>query len=322
MLYQLQGAEDQMSTFEDAAGMRSGYTDQDGAFTVIGIPKKATNVMAEATTGRSNAIEIAAGEDDPPAVTLQLRGFGSIVGKVTVKGQPATGVAITDTPKAGGAQIQIVQSDDTGGFTMHEGRRRHARALGDAARRHGRVDQVDEHDRHVTAGAGDHRHARHPGRHDHARPSTIKPLAGAKVDAAQMFLFNGAVAMTNAKDIQTAFLNGGVTGMKFWIGADARGVRRARPRRLQRVQRPDHRQHVGLDVPAAPPGERGSAEGLLQAGDARCVARQADARAELPAMVDLPASEKLATKNSRPVSRAAAVRRLVCLSRRTPDRAS
>ena len=60
------------------------------------------------------------GDDDPPPVTLQLRGFGTIVGKVTVKGQPATSVAITDTPKSGGAQIQIVQADETGSFTVQK----------------------------------------------------------------------------------------------------------------------------------------------------------------------------------------------------------
>jgi len=215
MLYQLQGAEDQMSTFEDAAGTRSGYTDQDGQFTVIGIPRKATNAMAEATAGRSDAVEIVAGEDDPPAVTLQLRGFGTIVGKVTVKGQPATGVAITDTPKSGGAQIQIVQCDDTGGFTVQKA----AEGLHvvSAMQQGGMGASFKSTSTNVTVTAG----AATTVTLDIpigtiALTVTIKPLAGAKVDAAQIFLFKGAVAMTNAKDIQTAFLNGGVTGMKFW----------------------------------------------------------------------------------------------------------
>ncbi|MEO6772631.1 MAG: carboxypeptidase regulatory-like domain-containing protein [Kofleriaceae bacterium] len=214
MLYQFQGAEDQMSTFEDAAGTRSGYTDQDGAFTVIGIPTKQTNAMAEATTGRSDAVEVAAGDDDPPAVTLTLRGFGTIVGKVTVKGQPATGVAITDTPKTGGAQIQIVQADDTGAFTVQKAAEG-VHVL--SAMQQGGIASFKSTSTTVTVTTG----AATTVTIDIpvgtvALTVSIKPQAGAKVDAAQIFLFKGAVAMTKAKDVQSGFLGGGVSGMKFW----------------------------------------------------------------------------------------------------------
>jgi uncharacterized GH25 family protein len=213
MLMQFQGAEDQAATFEDAAGTRSGYTDQDGAFTVIGIPKKQTNAMAEATTGRSDAIEIAAGDDDPPAVTLQLRGFGTIVGKVTVKGQPATGVAITDTPKSGGAQIQIVQADDTGSFTVQKAAE--GPHVLSAMQQGGMSFKATSANVTVTAGAATTVTIDIPVG-TIALTVTIKPQAGAKVDAAQIFLFKGAVAITNAKDVQNGFLSGGVAGMKFW----------------------------------------------------------------------------------------------------------
>ena len=42
-------------------------------------------------------LEVPAGADDPPPITLTLKGYGTIIGKVTLKGQPATGVTITAT---------------------------------------------------------------------------------------------------------------------------------------------------------------------------------------------------------------------------------
>jgi hypothetical protein len=169
--------------------------------------------MAEATTGRSDAIEIAAGDDDPPAVTLQLRGFGTIVGKVTVKGQPATGVAITDTPKSGGAQIQIVQADDTGSFTVQKAAE--GPHVLSAMQQGGMSFKATSANVTVTAGAATTVTIDIPVG-TIALTVTIKPQAGAKVDAAQIFLFKGAVAITNAKDVQNGFLSGGVAGMKFW----------------------------------------------------------------------------------------------------------
>ncbi|HEY5947681.1 MAG TPA: carboxypeptidase regulatory-like domain-containing protein, partial [Kofleriaceae bacterium] len=100
MLFSMQGAEDQMENFEQMSGARTDVTDQDGRFTLIGIAKKATNVIADhPSRGRSSALEIAAGTDDPPPITLTLKGYGTIVGKVTSKGEPVGGASITDTPK-------------------------------------------------------------------------------------------------------------------------------------------------------------------------------------------------------------------------------
>ena len=218
MLYQFQGAEDQMSTFEDASNTRSAYTDQSGNFVVVGISTKHGNAMAEAEAGRSDAIEVAEGDQDPPAIALKLHGFGSITGKVTTKGKPATSVAITDTPKAGGAQIQIVQCDETGGFTI--GKATEGVHVISAMQQGGMGTSFKSVSTTVTVTAG--------------KPSTvaldipvgtvtlsvaIKPAAGATLNAAQIFLMRGAVTMTNAKQLQDAFLGGTVTGMKFWFGS-------------------------------------------------------------------------------------------------------
>src|SRR5690606_36964509 len=58
-LYSLQGAEDQMEQLEEMAGMKSGMTDQDGRFVLVGIAKKETSIIADhPARGRSNAIAI------------------------------------------------------------------------------------------------------------------------------------------------------------------------------------------------------------------------------------------------------------------------
>jgi hypothetical protein len=47
---------------------------------------------------------------------------------------------------------------------------------------------------------------------------TIKALPNHKVDAAQVFLFNGMVAMTTGKQLTDTMFSGGAQGMKLWLG--------------------------------------------------------------------------------------------------------
>ncbi len=218
MLFQVQGAEDQMSTFEDASNTRSAYTDQGGNFVVVGIAAQHGNAMAEADAGRSDAIEIPPGDQDPPAIALRLHGFGSISGKITIKGQPATSVTITDTPKTGGTQVQIAQSDDTGGFIIAKATE--GVHVVSAMQQGGMGTSFKSASTTVTVTAGK------PTMVTLDIPSgtitltvAIKPAAGATLNAAQIFLMRGAVTMTNAKQLQDSFLAGNVTGMKFWFGS-------------------------------------------------------------------------------------------------------
>ena len=218
MLFQIQGAEDQMDNIDQIAGARVTTTDQDGAFTLIGIPKKQTSVMAsDPDRGSSNAVEIAAGDADPPPVTLALHGFGSIAGKVTLKGQPVGGVTITDTPKDGGAQMQIARTDETGAFVLakevegtHTLSAMQQNAIGSFKSTSTTVA--------VTAGVASTITIDIPVG-TVALTVQIRALPGNEVDAAQVFLFHGAVALTSAKDVTQAFLSGGVVGMKVWFGA-------------------------------------------------------------------------------------------------------
>lgn len=220
MLFSMQGAEDQMETWEEMYGMRTGVTDQDGRFTLIGIAKKATNVLAEhPTRGRSDAGAIPPGTEDPPPITLTLRGFGTITGKVTSKGQPVGGASVTDTPKGGGAQVRMVQTAPDGTFTLtkisegtHVVSAMQQSGFGMSLKSTSTTVQVragKETTVNIDIPVG-----------SLALTVQVKPQAGAKVDSAQVFLFRGVVAVANAKQLTDGFLAGGVQGMKFWFGAD------------------------------------------------------------------------------------------------------
>ena len=217
MLIQLQGAQEQMDNFEQASGARVAVSDQDGAFKLVGIPKKQTNVMADhPDLGRSNALEIAEGQDDPPPLTLALRGFGSISGKVTSKGQPLANVTITDTPKDGGSQMQLARTDDNGAFVLAkapEGTQvLSAMQQGGIASFKSTSVSVD-----VTTGVASTVTIDIPVG-TIALTVQIRALPNNEVDAAQVFLFRGSVSMTVAKQVNQAFLAGGVQGMKIWFG--------------------------------------------------------------------------------------------------------
>ena len=219
MMFSMQGAEDQMESFEEMYGMRSDVTDQDGRFTLIGIAKKATNVIAEhAEHGRSNATAIAAGTEDPPPITLTLRGFGTLSGKVTSQGKPVGGATITDTPKGGGAQVRMVQTEADGTFTLTKiGEGTHVVS---AMQQGGFGMSLKSTSTTVQVRAGKETKVNIDipvG--TLALAVQVKPQAGAKVDSAQVFLFRGVVAVRNAKELTEGFLAGGVQGMKFWFGA-------------------------------------------------------------------------------------------------------
>jgi hypothetical protein len=218
LLFSMQGAEDQMESFEEMTGMRSGVTDQDGRFTLIGIAKKATNVMADHTTrGRSAALAIAAGTDDPPPITLTLKGFGTITGKVTSKGEPVGGAAITATPKGGGAQARMVQSEADGTFTLTKiGEGTHVVSAMQQSMFSMSLKSTST-TVQVTAGKETKVAIDIPvGTLTLAVQIKAKP--GAKVDAAQVFLFRDTFVARNAKELTEGFLAGGIQGVKLWFG--------------------------------------------------------------------------------------------------------
>lgn len=215
MLFEGEGADTSNDDVAAAAwGLRSATTDSDGSFAIVGIPQQATSVVAIAPTGRSLAASVPAGVEDPPAVTLTLKGFGTITGVVTLKGEPVQ-AAISASPKGSSADARIAQSDATGKFTLTkvpEGTiilqvvqqkmmalKSSTSTVDVAAGRESKV-AIDIPVGQVTLTV------------------EIKPLPGATVNAAQIFLIAGTVAPKNAKQLTDGLFQGGLLGMKIWLG--------------------------------------------------------------------------------------------------------
>ncbi|MGN6106991.1 MAG: carboxypeptidase regulatory-like domain-containing protein [Kofleriaceae bacterium] len=216
MLFSIEGGEDAMSGFEEVAGIRSAISDQDGNFVLIGVPAKATTAIAShPDRGQSLSIPIPAGTDDPQPITLGLRGFGSITGKVTQKGQPLANVTISDSAQEGGAQATFAQADAAGNFTLarvSEGvhvLQVMQTGLMTMRSTSSTVQVVAGRDTKVTIDVPVGKNS---------LTVTVKPKAGAQVDAAQVFLFSGTIAPKNAKQLTDGMFKGGAQGMAFWFG--------------------------------------------------------------------------------------------------------
>ena len=210
-------SDDRAKSFEDIAGVRSASTDQDGNFLIVGVPQKATNVMADhPDRGRSNAVAVALGTDDPPPITLTLRGYGSIVGKVTMKGQPQTGVTISETSKGGGAAASFAQTAADGTFTMAkvpEGSHVLMAMQSQMMAMKSASATVQ-----VTAGQQSTVTIDIPVG-SVSLDVAVKAVPNNKLDAAQVFLCRGVVNVTTGKALTDGFFQGNMVGMKFWFGA-------------------------------------------------------------------------------------------------------
>ena len=197
-------------------GVRSAISDRDGGFSIIGIPAQATTAVAEhATRGRSAAVSIPAGADDPQPVQLALVGFGSITGKVTMKGKPVPKTGISASTKGGGAQASFAQTDDNGNFKLAKvpegtvsvqvirgeamSMKTHAVSLQVVAGQETKA-AIDIPVGQITV--------------------TVEPRAQAshKVDAAQVFVFDGTVVIANAKQLIDGMFSGGGQANKSWLG--------------------------------------------------------------------------------------------------------
>jgi protocatechuate 3,4-dioxygenase beta subunit len=215
MLFSTQTNADQAESWEEIAGVRATVTDASGEFTLIGVPTKGTSVMAEGADGRSLPVPVPEGTDDPPPVTLALRGFGSIRGTVSLKGVPQGGVTVSQSTKGAGAAAMFTTTDDGGNFTMTkvpEGT--HVLQAMQTKMMALKSTTVP-----VTVTAGQEtKIAIDIPVGTITLTVAVKGLAGAKVDAAQVFLFAGQVAATNAKQLTDNFMSGGVQGMKIWLG--------------------------------------------------------------------------------------------------------
>lgn len=219
MLFAIEGGDEAMAGFEDMAGIRSATTDQAGAFAIIGVPQKATTAMADhAERGRSLGVEVPGGTDDPPPVRLALRGYGSIAGRVTQRGEGLANVTVSDSAKGGGAQATFAQTDATGQFKLA----RVAEGVHVLSAMQSKMMSMKSASVTVTVVAGrEATVAIDIPIGSHSLAVKIAPLGGAKVDAAQVFLFEGSVAPKNAKQLTDGMFQGGAQGMEFWFGGAA-----------------------------------------------------------------------------------------------------
>lgn len=216
MLFTGEDNRDDMTNIEEMYGIRSAVSDQAGEFTIIGIPKKSVTVMADhPDRGRSTGIVLPDSGDDPPRQTLTLRGYGSIVGKVTMKGKPQGGVTVSQSTKGGGAAASFAPTDDEGNFTM--ARVPEGPIVLQAMKQGMMTMKSTTANVTVTAGKQSTVTIDIPVG-ELALTVQIKPQANATVDAAQVFLFTGLVAVANAKQLTEGFFQGGAQGMKFWLG--------------------------------------------------------------------------------------------------------
>jgi hypothetical protein len=218
MLMSAEGG-DLMARFDDMRNIRSAVSDQAGEFVVIGIPKTATNAMADhPALGRSLAIAVPEGADDPPPLNLALRSFGSISGKVISQGKPVPRATITDASKGGGLAASIAQTDDEGNFMFS----RAPEGVHVLQVMQQQMMSMKTTSANVTVVAG-----------KEAKvvidvpvgalslTVAIKPLPNNQVDAAQVFLVSGAFTADNGKQLNEGLFQGGAKGMKFWLGGGA-----------------------------------------------------------------------------------------------------
>ncbi|MBK9030571.1 MAG: carboxypeptidase regulatory-like domain-containing protein [Myxococcales bacterium] len=204
------------------AGIRSATTDADGAFAVRGISKDGGLIIAEhASRGRSLSMEVPRGAVDVTDLKLTVRGYGSLVGTVTRKGQPVSGATVNAAPIGSSGQAVFVQSGADGKFVLDkvpEGptsvqAMQTSMMSAVSASRTVTVIEGRPTDASIDIPAG-----------DVALTVKVEAEPGATVNAAWLLLMRGAFAATNGKQLMDAFLasngaaTGGAAGMEIWLG--------------------------------------------------------------------------------------------------------
>jgi len=216
-----------------AMGQRGTSTDADGRFVLTGLSRGGGSLMAEhADRGRSLAIKIPPGKDDVRDVALNLKGFGSIAGRVTRKGEPVAGAIVYAAPQGStGAALQVAAGAD-GSFVIDKV----PEGVNSVSAMKPGMMSMQGAARTVTVVAGQ----RADGSveipvGEVALTVTSKPKAGAVVNAAQVFLLRGRYQLTTGDQLVDGFFGGqvptqdlgktelaltGPAGMLFWLGGD------------------------------------------------------------------------------------------------------
>ncbi len=203
---------------EEQSGVRSAQTDSNGEFLIIGVPTKATRAAAtHPTLGASLAVDVPGGEQDVSDVTLTLKGFGSLAGKVMMQNKPLPSTGISVAPKGGTAIM--AQTDANGEFVMEKvpegtvvvtvlrSKMMEMRMFTSEVK----IVAGQRTNSTITVTTG-----------TISAEVQIKAIVGAKVDAAQVFMFQGVAAAKTGGDLMKIFFGGSSSGsggnMKFWLG--------------------------------------------------------------------------------------------------------
>jgi uncharacterized GH25 family protein len=208
-----------VSGFEEQMGLRRTTTDGDGRYTLRGIGDKELLIAAEhEAQGRSLASAVPPGKDSV-TIDLELAGVGSVTGKVRAGGKPASAAQVIATASKAAKQNIMVTTGDDGIYTIERlaaGPYKIAAMMGGGlggtmASRNVEIKagQKATLDIDITVG-------------EITLAVAIQPTGGV-VNSAQIFLFDGAVSVTNAKALQEKFLaasDGGGAQIKFWMGGD------------------------------------------------------------------------------------------------------
>ncbi len=204
-------------TIGDMMGVRSARTGADGRFTIVGATEKGGSVIAEHDRGRSDTVPVSAGKDHVTDVTLTLRGFGSVHGKVTMEGQPVGNAQIMASSMTSTGHIVVVTSSGDGEFAIDK------LPAGKHKLSASRMEnfQMTTAAREVTVIEGQRAEVEIDIPVGKVTLTVeVKGRPDSKPDAAQVFLFRGAIAARNAKEITDRFLAGDAAGMGFWLGGE------------------------------------------------------------------------------------------------------
>lgn len=207
------------AAMEDQLGMRVATSAADGSFSIQGAPAKGGAMMAEhVDRGRSDALELAAGDGDVLDVKLTLHGYGSVHGVVKKAGQPLPDVGVMASSTTSKGHAVVVQTSADGTFVIDKlpaGTHKLQASAGSGL-------SMATASSEITVKQGERTEAVLEFAVGKVTLTVeVKGKDGATIDAAQVFLFNGKVAVTNAKEAVDRFLAGDAAGMTFWFGGSS-----------------------------------------------------------------------------------------------------
>ncbi len=195
-------------------GVQIALTDAQGAFELRGLSNHPQRVDASHASGRASAVEVPGGEKDPPPMTLQINGFGSIRGVVRVQGKPTSAMNLMVESESGAPGSAFATSGPDGSYLLTQVTAGQHKVK---AVRSG--DMVsDDSGIAVTVVAGQTATVDFDLEGGELTLLTpLTPLPGASFDAAQMALFKGTVELTNAKKMREHIRSPGAVSVTFWM---------------------------------------------------------------------------------------------------------